>query len=601
MNYNRKVVVFTTVTTSILFAYSLISTVYKVSWPNLDNINIITDVVTKKDAESPDNLAFSSDVIATDSIHGSGEPKGPPVPRAIAQYKAPKVITAFYTDSSKAALPRLMRKLHAIKMGRKSKVRIAWLGDSMIEGDYLTQTFRKRMQQFMGGFGVGFIPATSVVAQFRTTATHKWEGDWVEDNFKTKELSGNLFISGHMFHTSDGELHLKDNTVKDSTQPLQKALLCGPIAGPVTITVNGQARQFTPTKAINRLMLDSGTSHQINISINNDKLPVYGLSMEPETGIVVDNFSFRGITGLELNKLDSSFLATVQEENPYDLIVLEYGANLMLRPNDSDYSWYQKHIMPVVARLKKYMPNAEFLIISTADRAFRYGDNWQTAIGINNLVKVQADLAFNSGAAFFNMYASMGGSGTIVKWAESSPSLANKDYIHPNLKGSELLGGMFYDAFMKDYWKLGDNPADLNNYVVTRNKSIIDRNTNLEWCVAGDKDVSWQEAAEWVKSLNSENSQWSLPTVDQLLSLYDVQAQAGEGYERDGQTFVAHINPAFKRIGHGAWAWTQEDISGEKAYTVNLNQGVKVPSLKNDTKYPVRAFAVRKVSADQSY
>ncbi len=600
MNYNRKVVVFTVVTTFILFVYSLLAAIYPIPFLNLDNISIVADVITKKPILDSAALALAQ---PTDTLVKNDSATGPLLPRAISQYKLSKTITAFYSDSTKPALPKLMRKLRSIKQGKKGKVRIAWLGDSMIEGDYLTQTFRKKIQQFTGSFGVGFIPATSVTAEFRTTALHKWEGDWVEENFKTKELSGNLFISGHLFHTRDGELRIKDNTVKDSAQLLEKALICGPAAGAVNITVNGQPKQFTADKLINRLVLDSSASHSISIRVQDEKLPVYGLSMEPQSGVVVDNFSFRGITGLELNKLDTSFLKAVQEENPYDLVVLEYGANLMFRPNDSDYSWFQKHIIPVIKRLQKAMPNAEFLIISTADRAFKYGETFQTAIGINNLIKIQADLAYSNGDAFFNMFSSMGGSGTIVRWAEGAPTLANKDYIHPNLKGSEILGGIFYDAFLKDYGKLEGTATDKTpvpeatpEYIISSINSIIDKKNNLEWYIADDKNYTWPEAAQWAKTLSVNKGNWALPTAAQLLTLYNKNASAGAGFEYQGKLYTARINPAFSKIGHSSWAWTNENIDSEKAYSVNLNQGIKVESSKNVIKYPIRALAVRKIN-----
>ena len=300
---------------------------------------------------------------------------------------------------------------------------------------------------------MGFVPATSVTAPFRNTVVHKWKGDWKEENFKTSELTQPLFLSGHTFFTSNGELILTDKTVPDTNQILEKSLICGEVVGNVDVLVNGTMHHYKATKRVNRLLLDSTNRHNIDVQVTDSKLPVYGISIEPHSGIIVDNFSFRGITGLELAKLDSAMLRQLETENGYDLVILEYGANLMFRPDDVDYSWYRKHIINVVAKLQKAMPHTEFLVISTADRAFNYNNQWRTATGIDNLVKTQAELAYRSDAAFYNMYKSMGGAGTIVHWADSSPALANKDYIHPNFLGADLLGNMLYEAFMKDFKK----------------------------------------------------------------------------------------------------------------------------------------------------
>lgn len=152
-------------------------------------------------------------------------------------------------------------------------------------------------------------------------------------------------------------------------------------------------------------------------------------------------------------------LHEMSDENDYDLVVMEYGANLMFRPDDKDYSWYEKKMEAVIRQLRKSMPRTEFLIISTADRAFRYNDVWQSAVGIDSLVKTQAELAFKNNTAFYNMYASMGGANTIVNWAAATPSLANKDYIHPNQRGAELLGKLLSEAFVKEYNKMQNKPV----------------------------------------------------------------------------------------------------------------------------------------------
>lgn len=595
MNQNKNVVVFTLVFTSILFLYSLSGAVFQAGFFACSNISIISDVI-KITGKSPDTIvAASADSIVekpADTI-ANGLPE---YPRATGRYSVAGRITSFYTDSTIAALPALMKKLYALKNGKKRKVRIAWLGDSMIEGDLLTQTFRKKIQQLFGGFGVGFVQATSVSAPFRTTVTHTWSGDWKEENFKTKELNSALFISGHVFYTANGALHLKDMTVKDTMQVLEKSLICGPAASGANITVNNLPRQIFPTKRINRILLDSSSRHAIDLAIFNDKLPVYGVSIEPATGVVVDNFSFRGITGLELNKLDINLLHEIQEETPYDLVILEYGANLMFRPEDTDYSWFQKHIIPVIKKIESAMPGAEFLIISTSDRAFKYGDNWSTAVGINNLIKSQAELAYTTKSSFYNMYESMGGYGTIVKWAEQAPSLANKDYIHPNQRGAEVLGNLFFQSFIKDYEKAQLYVPEEQCFEATAYQTIFDKKTGLEWYIAEDKNMTWNDAVNWVSSLDIDNGTWSMPTTAQVLKLYDKNSSAGIGYEREGKKYTAKINHIFNKIGHGAWVWTKEDINAEEAYSVNLSEGLKIVSQKNKIHYPIRALAVRQIN-----
>ena len=454
MNYNKNVVVFTLVFTIILLGYSVLISIYPGYSLGLENLSIVADVVKVKSIDSTLLQHKQDSTQSTGTINNIDVPSGP---KDISKYLQSKTITSFATDKNVAALPQTMRKLYALKQSKKGKVRIAWLGDSFIEGDQLTKTFRSKIQQYFGGFGVGFVPVTSVTVDgFRSTISQKWTGDWVEENFKTKEPTKPLFLSGRLYYSGNGTLIIKDHTPeRDSTQRLEKSLICG--AGNAAITVNGQGRQYTASKRLNRIVVDSSASHNITLGVQNDKLPIYGISIEPQNGVVVDNFSFRGISGEELGKLDTSFIRAIQDQNPYDLVVLEYGVNVLYRPDNTDFNWHKRNMAKVLQKLRAAFPNTEFLIISTSDRGFRYGEVAKSAVGIDNLVKTQAELAFENGMAFYNMFASMGGAGTIVKWADSTPTLAGHDYVHPNGRGAELLGNIFFESFMKDYEK-ANNP-----------------------------------------------------------------------------------------------------------------------------------------------
>ena len=443
MNDTKRVVQFTLIATLLLLGLSIYTEVSGTSASYLKNISLLSDVMRAKTAPLPGTPA-STEVI----VDKNG--KKVPAPTAAPDvYKLPGIITAFH-DTAAPAMPRLAAKLADIKKGKKRKIRIAWLGDSMIEGDLITQTVRKRLQQYFGGAGVGFVKMQSLDVKSRATVTMDWHGDWKEESFKSDTHTAPLGFSGHVYFPVSGTTELRDVTIKDTTgKPLYKSLICGK-GGPASLTFNGKPISFNPAARFNRIVLDSTPTRAATIKIEAPELPVYGVSFESADGIVLDNFSFRGISGVELGKLDTSFLKEVMAGNEYDLVVLEYGANLMFRPNDVNYSWYEQKMEPVLRNFRKALPGADFLLISTADRAFKYDGEWKTAVGLDSLLDVQARMARKNGMAFFNLYQSMGGYGAIARWADSSTAFANKDYIHPNHRGAELLGNMLADAFIAE-------------------------------------------------------------------------------------------------------------------------------------------------------
>lgn len=442
-NKNKRVLGLVSICFLIYLLTSVIFKVFHLSWEPFDRINLISEVYKDREQEKKDSIAQNPKVKVVVS-------EG----KDFTLYQKPELITNF-EKGEWSALPDLMAKLQRLKNGDKTKIRIAYFGDSMIEGDLLTQTLRKLLQQEYGGQGVGFLPLASNVAKFRQTASMTSSG-WEDISFKTKGAK-NMFLSGHYF-TGNGSGTFTDNTINNTSNiNIQKSLLYGsPASG--SVTANGNSVTLSGNSAFNRQILLDDASHQLKLKSNTSSTRLYGVTFESSNGIILDNYSFRGITGVELNKLDEDFLKAIQDNNHYDLIVFQYGVNLLFRPKDTDYSYYKKLMTPVLEKFKKSFTNTEFLMVSSADRAFRYDGVYKTAIGLPNLLEVQAQLALDHGFAFYNQFESMGGTNSIIKWADQSPALANKDYIHPNAKGADILAEKLYKALQRDFEKYLKKP-----------------------------------------------------------------------------------------------------------------------------------------------
>lgn len=364
------------------------------------------------------------------------------------------------TGDSNAGMDRFMEALKELKAGKRKKVRIAYFGDSMIEGDLITSDLRDSLQTFFGGAGVGFVPITSVVASFRTTITHTFSRDWKDYHYKNSPPSNIVLgLSGHTFFPG-GSSWIKYAPVKKPRLDKfdEVSLLYGP-AEATTVNINDRPYTLSGNAQVNRLDFrqDTGTG-AITIKYGGGAAaPFYGVCFETDNGVYVDNYSFRGISGVELGHLSADMVRRMQQERPYDLVVLHYGANVLFRPELTDYSWYERPMKKVVDSLRKDLPGTSFLIVGTADKSYRKGDHYITAPGVEALLKVQHDLATNYGTAYWNLYANMGGAGSMVKWVEGDTVLANKDYTHLNRQGAAKVGALLYKAIMNDY-RQGEQP-----------------------------------------------------------------------------------------------------------------------------------------------
>jgi lysophospholipase L1-like esterase len=64
---------------------------------------------------------------------------------------------------------------------------------------------------------------------------------------------------------------------------------------------------------------------------------------------------------------------------------------------------------------------------------------------------MQHRVARETGCAFLNMFAAMGGEGTMARWHEGKKHLVGGDLTHPNAEGAEAVGGILYDALVAGY------------------------------------------------------------------------------------------------------------------------------------------------------
>jgi hypothetical protein len=244
-----------------------------------------------------------------------------------------------------------------------------------------------------------------------------------------------------------------DNTVS-STINLNKYLLCGYKNNTAQVAVNSVYKSIKPVNTFNKILVDSSNSKAIKFEISDATLPLYGISFETNDGVIIDNFSFRGLGGFEFVNIDSNFLKNIAATQPYDLIIMQYGVNLLNHPNNNSFGWYHKAMLGCIAKLKSCFKETDFLLISSADKGFKYSNGTHTAIGMDSLIATQERIAFDSKIAFFNTYSSMGGYNSIVTWANGNPQLAAKDFTHLNAKGAEILGTGLYNAIMFEVNKI---------------------------------------------------------------------------------------------------------------------------------------------------
>jgi len=146
-----------------------------------------------------------------------------------------------------------------------------------------------------------------------------------------------------------------------------------------------------------------------------------------------------------LKKIDVTVLSQFNNLLNYDLIVLQYGANVS-DESVKDFGWYESGMSSVVRHLKRGITGCPVLIISATDRAYKDINGFHSAPAISKLVSSQEKAARNTDSAFWNLYMVMGGENSMFSWVEAG--LASKDFIHLNHEGAGKVGRMLYNSLI---------------------------------------------------------------------------------------------------------------------------------------------------------
>lgn len=354
-------------------------------------------------------------------------------------------------------------KLFQLEKNPTKKVRIAYFGDSMNDGDMIVKDFRMYLQEKFGGEGVGFVNITSESASSRNSISHEYSSNWKTYSYlKTKHPVSPFGVNGHLFFAND-TLHdawvkFRATKTRFATELGNPTLFYGKskntqgkiyqIVGTDTIY-----KKLKPINKLNTLALSSNGQKSMKINFTAaDSIPVYGFNFDNGKGIHVDNFSSRGNSGLPLSMFDIGLMKQFQEQLHYDLIVLQYGTNV-LNYGSYNYSWYEKRMSKTVAHLKECFPGVAILIVSTADKSTKYDMEMKTDSAVVPLMLAQKKYAIKSESAFVNLYTLMGGDGSMVQWVDEEPSRANKDYTHFNFRGARDVAKMIFNQIDEGYEK----------------------------------------------------------------------------------------------------------------------------------------------------
>lgn len=396
--------------------------------------------------------------------------KAPGAPKKKAPGKgAPPAALAFASPALDAFLDRLT-ELERGDPGAPSLVRVLHFGDSHVAADYWSGELRRLFQERFGDAGPGHVFPGRPWRYFRhararSLAAAGWEtaglGSGLQDgvyglsgvglvplgeaepaaleaSFSDFEVQLALFADGECATVAvDGD------TFFAGTPDDPAALECAdvdvePVEGSGVRLVRIRPRE--PLAEVpHRLEVGDGCGGAARL-LGSDL-------WSGRPGVVWDALGVNGAELGALRKWDPSVRRLLLSLSDPALLVVSYGTNDLGR-SDLTYEGYRADAVALLSSLKADAPGASVLVTGPIDRGSRSRKR-RRSLAANEALLIRAlrEAARETGCAFWDARAAMGGDGSISRWA--SRGLAQRDLVHLTGKGYGELARLLHSRLME--------------------------------------------------------------------------------------------------------------------------------------------------------
>lgn len=356
---------------------------------------------------------------------------------------------------------------------KPGKTRWLQYGDSLVTGDTFTGEFRRLLQQQFGDGGHGFlfigIPLRPYQAEnIRVYPTDKW---YVRTVVRHSETGGQLFgLAGAEFRPADAsEFFVKspDTTIGKTLERFQLFYFAPPNVeqGSFHLTVDGESRQVkfdvTPgSSGVYTFEIPAG-EHKVSLRHFSQRLRYYGLVAETsQPGVVVDNLGMVSGRVEQLLKIDEEHWQDQLRLRGPSLVSFFYGVNAASSSASrlaSNGDTYVERYKKVLSTVHATGAPASCLVMSLLTRGSREDGKIVERDAVATLRALQQRAAVESGCAFFDTTALVGGTEGIRRWATGTPRLLGVDLAHPTPDGYREIAHQLYANLLDGFIRFMEN------------------------------------------------------------------------------------------------------------------------------------------------
>jgi lysophospholipase L1-like esterase len=368
-------------------------------------------------------------------------------------------------DPTGHALDKLYESLaRSLKREPGAVTRILHYGDSVIAGDLISGTMRRRMQEKFGDAGHGFILiANPWEWYFQNDIAHTASEGWSANKLTGPWPDDKMFGLGSVsFHTSGiasawfSTMGYGEYGRKVSRFDLY--YLEQPRGGDLMVAATGKPAEKVSTRGdakasrVRSFSVPDGAASLTVRAVGNGDVRVFGVALERDApGVTYDALGAHAARAAFWDAMDAQHWTDQLALRKPSLIILQYGTN---ESEDTTIKaeTYEPVFGALIDKVKRVAPGVPILVAAPLDRAIKAENgDLKTSPVIKRIIAGQRAAALARGVAFWNTFDAMGGDGTMAKWRHTRPQLGNNDLSHPTPAGAEVIGNLFFKALRTGY------------------------------------------------------------------------------------------------------------------------------------------------------
>jgi lysophospholipase L1-like esterase len=339
-------------------------------------------------------------------------------------------------------------------------IRILHYGDSQIEMDRISSTFRQSLQSRFGGLGAGILPPVQTIPTFTVSQSSTGLSRYVCYGDSTQPRAphrryGLMATCAQACGTSTFTARASSGKrVQPLARRYQKVtLIVGNNQAGFSATCKGVAKKISAaSKGVSLLEWDFADSlASLNLTMNGTA-DVYGIALEGKNGVSVTNVPMRGCSGTIFTRIDSAILGQCYRKLHVDLIIMQYGGNMMPSiSSDKAVTNYMNAISKQLKYIHGLYPHAKILFIGPSDMSKRVNGKLQSYPYLSKMNDALKRTVLANHAAYWDMFAVMGGENSMIQWVSHQPAWAGPDYVHFTEAGAEKIAKVLSKAFLTHY------------------------------------------------------------------------------------------------------------------------------------------------------